>query len=176
MKPFVLILLISFFSHANAAELFGVNLANASRDELRIAVKNSGVKLVQEAGIDAFYDIYKGGAVLHKAKHLYLGFVKKDKKFAFAEYEFIGLQQPGMLRKLNKKYGPAQRSKGKFMSDQSYSWLSNGIKITFYQDWPAHKMRLTYVNPEALKQLKRERQQFNINSSVKNATYLEHAY
>ena len=176
MKLFFLIFLLSYLTQAGGAELFGVNLSTTSRDELRVAVKNAGVKLVQEAGIDAFYDIYKGGGILHKAKHLYLGFVKKDNKFAFAEYEFIGLHQPGMLRKLNKKYGNAKRLKGSFMSDQSYSWLSNGIEITLYQDWPAHKMRLSYVNPEALKQLRVEQKMFKIAVKNQNANYLDYAY
>ena len=176
MKPFLPILLLTAITSVNAAELFGVNLTNATRDELRLAVKKAGVKLIQEAGAGAFYDTYKGSSVLHRADHLYLGFVKKDNKFAFAEYEFNGREQPVMLTKLNKKYGAAQIAKGKFMSDKSYSWFSKGIEITFYQDWQAYKMRLIYANPEALIQLKKEQHEFKSALMQQNKNYLEQAY
>ncbi len=176
MKLIALILLVFVNTAVNSAELFGVNLVSASRDELRAAVKMAGVKLVKEAGVGAFHDVYKGDSVLHEAKKLYLGFVKKDKKFAFAEYEFNGLQQPVMLNKLINKYGKAAPTKGKFLTDMSYSWLSDGIKINFYQDWPAHKTRLIYFNPEALQQLRSEQKLFAVASNKAKAVYQEQAF
>ena len=176
MKPILLLLLCSVYPHAYAAELFGVALTGATQDKLRVAVKKAGVKLVQQSGKDSFYDVYKGDSVLHKADSLYLGFVKKDKKFAFAEYEFSGLKQPVLLNKLNKKYGLASSTKGKFITDSSYSWVSKGIKITLYQDWEDYKTRLIYFNADALRQLRSEQKLFDITSNQQVAVYLEQAY
>jgi len=176
MRKFLIFLLLCVFTQVYAAELFGVNLSGATRDQLRVAVKNAGLKLIQEAGSDGFYDIYKGDSVLYKANHLYLGFVKKDKKFAFAEYEFNGLKHPAMLKRLKSKYGPASLGHGEFITDQSYSWISEGIFIKFYQDWDAYKMRLTYSKPEALQLLRNEQKKFQINTNQLQAGYMEQAY
>lgn len=176
MKYLLFVLLTWAVFPAYSAQLFGVNLSTATRDELRIAVKNAGVKVVQEAGIDAFFDIYEGDSVLHKAKYLYLGFVKKNQKFAFAEYEFNGLKQPVMLQKLTAKYGKTKPMQGKYFSDVSHSWLSDGIKITLYQDWKGYKTRLTYIDPAALNQLKEEKNQYQLATKQANVNYLEMAY
>lgn len=176
MKYLILFVSLCISHTVNAAELYGLSLTSATRDEFRIAVKNAGVKLVQEAGVDAFYDIYEGSSVLHGASNLYIGFVKKNNKFAFAEYEFEGLTQPVLLKKLNIKYGKAKLEKGKFITDFSYSWNSNGIKISLYQDWVAYKMRLIYQNSDELAQLKAEQQQFITASKQQNTFYNEKAY
>ena len=176
MKLILLLLLCCVYPQGYAAELFGVALTGATQGKLRDAVKKAGIKLVQQSGKDTFYDVYKGDSVLHKADHLYLGFVKKDKKFAFAEYEFSGLKQPVLLNKLNKKYGLANLVKGKFITDSSYSWVSKGIQITLYQDWRAYKTRLIYFNPTALMQLRSEQKLFDIPSNQQVAVYLEKAY
>ncbi len=177
MKYFSLSLLLCLILFpVYGAELFGVDLKNATRDKLRKAVNSSGLKLVQKAGSDAFYDIYKGASVLHKANYFFLGFTKKNNQFAFAEYEFNGLRHPLMLQKLINKYGAAQISKGKFITDQKYSWFSEGTTISFYQDWPAYKTRLVYYNPELLTQLRTENNQYVNAFKVNTAVYLEQAY
>ncbi|MCP4076259.1 MAG: hypothetical protein GY744_08740 [Gammaproteobacteria bacterium] len=176
MKLLSLLFFCCTYTPAFAVELFGVDLNGTTRDELRLAIENAGVKLVQYAGKGTFYDVYKGDTVLHKANQLYLGFVKKDKKFAFAEYEFSGFKHPVLLNKLNKKYGKASPIKGKFISDQSYSWVSKGIQITFYQDWNSYKTRLTYFNPETLKQLRNEQKLFSGVLKKQMAIYLEQGY
>jgi len=176
MKLFLLLFLCCIYTPAYAAELFGVNLNGATRDELRLAVENAGVKLIQYAGQGSFYDVYQGKAVLYKAKQLYLGFVKKDKRFAFAEYEFSGLKHPILLNKLNEKYGLAKLVKGKFLTDRSYSWVSKGTQITLSPDWKAYKTRLIYSDPAALKELRNEQKLFKIALGRQYAVYLDQAY
>lgn len=160
MKTAIILLLIWLSATANASELFGVSLLDATRDKLRSAVKKAGATLISEGGSNTFFDSYSSDSLLQGSSKLYLGFVKKDRQFAFAEYEFDGLQQPRILQKLNIKYGRASTSKGMFLSDQVYSWHSAGITIELYPNWRNYQTRLTYYNPDALQQLRLERQQY----------------
>ena len=162
MKFLILLPLICFALSAHAVQLFGVDLQNANQQQLRTAVKNAGVKLISEAGDEDFFDVYDSTSVLAGSTHLYLGFVKKDKQFAFAEYAFSGLKQPFMVQKLEQKYGKAQVSTGRFQSDRRFSWQSNGISITLYTDWANYQTRLVYFKPDALTLLRQEQQQFKI--------------
>lgn len=176
MKRYLFIFLLVFVLPAKAVDLFGVKLQDASRDQLRNAVINSGISLISEAGDDVFYDVYNSNQVLHNSSRLYLGFVKKDGKFAFAEYEFNGLQQQEMLQKLNAKYGKARKSNGKYLTDAAWSWQINSITITLQTDWQAYKTRLNYQNPAALKQLKQERLAFQSGVKRQQSIFPEHAY
>jgi hypothetical protein len=176
MIRFLLLLLILPALPVQAIELFGVDLSVATRDELRIAVKQSGAKLLSEAGKDAFYDVYAGGALLQNAQRFYLGFVKKDQRFAFIEYEFSGLQQPAMLSRLIQKYGQPQKRAGKFISDFNYSWQVDGVQIQFYQDWPNYRTRLSYIRKETLQQLRLEQAQFELEQRKQRLVFNEKAY
>ena len=160
MKNFIIILLLVCSVQAQAVDLYGVQLREASRDQLLNALKNSGIRLISEAGKDDFYDVYDSSQVLPNSTRFYLGFVKKDGKFAFAEYEFNGLQQRQMLQRLIAKYGKARKINGQYLTDASWTWQIDSITISLKADWGAYKTRLTYQNPAALKQLKQERRVF----------------
>lgn len=153
---FVALLWLGLCCSAHAAELFGIDLAQASRDQLRTAVRQSGVSLIREAGEDEFFDVYDSQALLPGSSRLYLGFVKSDQRFAFAEYEFSGLRQPLMLQKLRLKYGEPQRINGKYLSDQRYNWSNGEIQISLSVDWENHKTRLLYYQLSALTELRKE--------------------
>lgn len=159
-----------------AVDLFGVNLAQATRDQLRNAVKNAGVKLVRQAGDDTFYDVYESAEILHGSNRLYLGFVKGDNRFAFAEYEFPGLQQPEMQRRLVAKYGQPTVNSGKFMTDKVYLWQIDSVRIRLHADWSMHKTRLVYFIPAALEQLHGEQKNFMIGLREKQQLYLPQGY
>ena len=171
---YILILLAIYPVHA--AELFGVALESSSRDQLRAAVKNAGVRLVREAGADAFFDIYQSDRLLHGSKQLFLGFVKQDNRFAFAEYEFAGLRQPEMVRRLTQKYGKPGQAAGRYMTDRAYNWQSGAITISLYPDWKAYKTRLVYFHPERLVQLQKEQHEHRIALDRQRLNYLPQAY
>ena len=117
-----------------AVDLFGVRLLNSSRDQLRTAVKNAGTTLISEAGEATFFDVYDSQAVLPGSQQLYLGFVKKDKRFAFAEYSFQGLQQPQMVQKLTNKF-PSYTCTNHYECMYMYmynSWKCDSVKINIH--------------------------------------------
>lgn len=176
MKHFILVFLLFFLAPAKAVDLFGMQLQDASRNQLRNALIKSGVRLISEAGDAVFYDTYNSEQVLLNSTHLYLGFVKQDGKFAFAEYEFNGLQQQAMLQKLIAKYGKAQKSNGKYLTDATWTWQINSIIITLKTDWQAYKTRLTYYNPVMLKRLKQEQQAYLAGVDRQQSNFPEQAY
>ena len=155
----ILTLLLAFTlaPHAAALELFGVQLASSSRDELRDAVRNAGLVLIREGGEENWFDLYDSSAVLAGSRRFYLGFVKQDQRFAFAEYEFIGLQHKRILQNLTRKYGPAEVQGGRFASDHRYRWRQDGIRIELSSDWQNYRTRLIYTDPENMAALLAER-------------------
>ncbi len=150
----IAIILIFNFQALNAAKLFGVDLASATKTSLRQAAKNAGARLKREAGEFEFYDEYFSADILKGSDKLFFGFSKETEKFAFAEYEFKGLNNEVMLRKLTSKYGKPQKIKQKFISDEIYRWNDGGVEISYYKDWHQYKTRVTYIIPELLAQLK----------------------
>lgn len=142
---------------AAALELFGVDLEATNRDELRDAAKRAGVILIREGSSDIWFDAYDSSAVLAGSNQLYLGFVKADLRFAFAEYEFKGIHLKRLLRNLEGKYGRASTRRGRFLSDNSYSWQSDGIEIRLSSNWHSYRTRLTYIDPGNMADLVAER-------------------
>jgi len=157
MRVLLLSLLLCFPPVVASLELFGLDLASAQRDALRQAVRQAGAELIREAGEDEFFDAYRSEQLLSDSRRLYLGFVKADGAFAFAEYEFPMLRNPRMLRKLSERYGPPERITGKYLTDTVYRWRQPPLEITLRQDWPAHALRLTYARPDQLQRLLAER-------------------
>jgi len=142
---------------AQAVELYGVQLQQAKKGTFISAIKKAGLKLIREGGDDNFFDIYDSTDALDGSKQMYVGFVKKSQSFAFAEYEFEGFNQSLMLNRLKKKYGQPNIVKGKFISDTAYFWNDAGIEISYTTDWAKYKTRLLFSQPQALAQLKLEK-------------------
>ena len=140
------VLLICLPQVAPALELFGVALETTSRDELRAAVKQAGIVTIQEAAEKKWYDVYDSSLVLDGSSRLFLGFVKADQGFAFAKYEFPGIDASRLLKRLKLKYGDAEAGVGRYMSDRSYRWQRDGIEIKLISDWQNYKIRLSYIN------------------------------
>lgn len=153
---FALLMLLST-PPAPALELFGVALEAGSRDQLREAVKEAGLVLIREGGDDDWFDVYDSSAVLPGSVHFYLGFIKQDQRFAFAEYEFTGLDTKTMLARLSARYGAPEVRGGKFISDRAFSWRRDGVEIRLASDWQNYRTRLSYVIPANLADLLAER-------------------
>ena len=93
MQKLILLAVMSLLSgNALALELFGVDLEKSQQNTIRSAAKKAGVTLIREGGADQWFDSYDSSSVLPLSKRLYLAFVKQDKRFAFAEYEFAGIK------------------------------------------------------------------------------------
>ena len=181
MQRTIRFLLLASFLHflsppVLALELFGVNLTDTGRDQLRTAVKKAGAKLITEAGKDGFFDSYDSSGLMPNSSRLYLGFADTDQRFAFAEYEFNGLQQPALLQKLVEKYGKPVVKSGKFLTDSRYLWQTDGVDIMFYSDWEAYRSRLIYSVPAQLQRLREAKRAKDQQQNATLAEYQESAY
>jgi len=145
---------------AHAVSLFGIELAQTQRPELRDAVKQAGAVLEKEAGEGEFFDRYGSQTLLPGSDKLFLGFVKADQQFAFAEYEFHGFRHPRMLSRLTERYGEAEVLKQDYLSDTVLRWQNQGIEILWFQDWSQYKFRLQYRHPQNLTRLLDEKQAY----------------
>ncbi len=134
-----------------------MSLESTSRSELRSAVKAAGVVLIREGGKENWFDVYDSSRALAGSSRLYLGFVKQDLRFAFAEYEFGSLISRQLLSNLTAKYGAAEIQSGRFISDRKYRWQRDGIAIELSSDWRNRKSRLSYINPVNMADLLAER-------------------
>ncbi len=139
---------------AVALELFGVTLETTTRGELREAVKQAGVELIREGGENRNFDVYDPSGVMPGSSRLYLGFEPAEQRFAFAEYEFVGLDTRGLLADLARKYGDPEVDEGRFLSDRGYHWQRDGILIRLHTDWANYRTRLSYADPVALEALR----------------------
>ncbi|MFT5219772.1 MAG: hypothetical protein ACI9LO_000567 [Planctomycetota bacterium] len=157
LKSIIPILFCFLSSPAIALELFGVNLESTNSGELRNAAKQAGVVLVKESGDDTWFDVYDSSTVLEGSTLLYLGFVKNSQQFAFAEYEFPGVDTRLLLAKLTRKYGKAAISAGRFISDKRYRWDQDGIAIELRSEWQNYKTHIIYRNPVVFAELLQER-------------------
>jgi len=176
MKVVALLFLVLFINPLCAIDLFGLDLASATQEQLRAAIKKSGARPVNQKAGEQFYDTYLADSLLKNAQHLYVGFVKQSRKFAFAEYELNGLKQSDLLQKLQAKYGQGEAIKGKYITDYRHQWHSGEVVIILYQDWAAYKTRLTYYIQGALIALKEERSGSGLAGQQKLSGYLEQAY
>jgi len=156
-QVFIGLLGLALAAPAAGLELFGVELESTDRAALRAAVRQAGSELIREGGEEAWFDVYDSAAVLPGSRRLYLGFVKADARFAFAEYEFAGLDTSVMLAALRARYGPPETRAGRFLSDRSYRWQRDGVEIELAPDWQNYRVRLTYVVPQSLAALNAER-------------------
>ncbi len=157
LKLLLTVFLIAQAPTVAALELFGVALESVGRVELREAARKAGMVLIREGGNDNWFDVYDSKSAFVGSVRFYLGFVKHNQGFAFAEYEFNGLMPGRILRDLMAKYGAAQIRQGRFVSDQGYLWKRDGVEIRLDSDWQAYKTRLSYINPPNMADLLAER-------------------
>jgi len=143
-----------------AFELFGTNINNTDRDQLRGIIRNTGANVVREAGDDNWYDIYDMSAKFEQGKRLFVGYEKTAGRFAFAEYQLPYDYFDMMLLRLKAKYGEPVVRYGRYDSDKLYAWNIDGIDIRFTQDWNRNISQLVYSQPENLIALKQGYQQF----------------
>lgn len=153
-------LLLNISLPLSALELFGLQLESASRDELRAAVQQSGATLISEGNDQRWFDVYDSSTILPGSRRLFLGFVRSNGAFSFAEYEFAGLNARRLLAMLESRHGAADEvRKGDFISDEHYLWTRDGISIELYSDWSNYRVLLSYRENANLQQLQAERRQ-----------------
>lgn len=152
-----------------AAQLLGVELKGATRQELHAAINNKLLEVgalkrgevVAKKNNDPWFDAYPSEKIMPGSHRLYVGYVKDTQTFAFAEYEFLGNVLDRWSAKLTQKYGQPQKQEGKYWDHQDkFLWMSEGVAITLYFDWVNQKTRIEYKDEEAMAIMQEERMRF----------------
>lgn len=152
---------ISAESKPQQLELFGVSLKGASRDQLRQAFKQNGMRVTRE---DKKYwvDIYDATGVLEGASQFQVGYVAASEKFAYAQYTFRGFMDTQLVGKVvnmvSTKYGRPSSQNGNYgLGEVSAKWnLGQGMQIEVSRGWPDTTTYLTYKDTSAYNQMQSE--------------------
>lgn len=160
LKLSILICMLLFSSVATAFELFGVDVAKASREDLRAAIRNSGMVVEREAGENNWFDIYDASPVFSQSRKLFVSYDKRSGKFAFAEYQLPYSYMKKMRARLTIKYGQPEKKAAGFESDSSYHWEVDGIQVSLKPLWQQNRLQLLYINPQSMPALIEDYQAF----------------
>ncbi|MDH5517925.1 MAG: hypothetical protein OEY36_08950 [Gammaproteobacteria bacterium] len=150
MQKYLLVIVLLLPAPLMAFELFGVNINQINRVDLRLAIRDSGAEVVREAGDDNWYDVYDMTSNFKQSKFLFVAYEKTTATFAFAEYHLPYDYFRSMLLRLTLKYGKPRVRYGNFESENRHYWTVDGIKIEITQNWNKNLTRLIYTQPEKL--------------------------
>lgn len=143
-----------------SAELFGVSLNCANRDELRLAMKNTKAGVISE-DLRYWGDTYNTSKVLTGTSELYLGY-DVDNNFAVAQYIFPAKMDTKKVVEVKnfvtKKYGKHNKSSGRIdLGEVSYKWILEGdITLEVSRGWPDTTTYLTFKHPQHYSAMKSE--------------------
>lgn len=134
---------------AKPLELFGVPLADATRNTLEPALQKAGLSPTQ-TGARWWYDIYRVNGQLPGASKLLVGYTQHN-RFALAQYVFPSFMNTGAVEKViqmvTDKYGPPSRQNGMInLGSVTAVWHEgDGMEIRVTRGWPS---TTTYLDLE----------------------------
>jgi hypothetical protein len=142
-------------------ELFGVALKGATRDHLRQAFKDNGLRAIREE--DGYWvDLYDAQGVLEGASDFKTGYLAASGTFAFAEYTFPGFMDTQLVAKVidlvATKYGAPSSQSGNYgLGNVTARWnLGQGMAIDVSRGWPDTTTYLSFVDKSAEGQMAAE--------------------
>lgn len=142
-------------------KLYGVNLATASRAQLRDAMAKAGLTMVTSN--DLGDDVYSAKGALKEADTLTLRYTKQN-EFAVATYVFPSFVDPGQIARVKamlvQKYGEPDETEGNdAVGPASATWQREGdMSVLVQRDWPSTTTRLYYAHRGHFQQLMDEEQ------------------
>lgn len=142
-------------------ELFGTSLKSATRDQLRQAFKQNGLKATREDN-NYWVDTYNAQGVLDGASTFQAGYVAATGKFAFTEYTFSGFMDTQLVGKVinmvQTKYGrPSSQSGNYGLGPVTAKWrMGQGMQIEVSRGWPDTTTFLKFIDSPAYKQMQAE--------------------
>jgi hypothetical protein len=142
-------------------ELFGVTLKGTSRDQLRKAFKQNGLRPTREEN-GYWVDTYDTQGVLDGASQFQAGYVAATGKFAYAQYTFNGFLDTQLVGKVinmvSTKYGRPSSQRGNYgLGEVSAKWnMGEGMQIEVSRGWPDTTTYLSFTDSSAYNQMRAE--------------------
>jgi len=141
-----------------ALELFGVPLKGATRDQLREAFKQNGLRATREEN-NYWADTYNAQGVLDGASDFQAGYVAATGKFAYARYTFPGFMNTQLVGKVINmvvtKYGRPSSENGSYgLGEVTAKWnMGQGMQVEVSRGWPDTTTYLSFTDSGAYKQM-----------------------
>ncbi|WP_322995584.1 hypothetical protein [Castellaniella sp.] len=139
---------------APSLELFGTQLKNAKRDQLRQVFKQGGMSAVRE-DLRYWVDTYNSNGVLEGASQFEAGYVSKTGQFAYARYTFPGFMNAGLVKNVidlvASKYGQPASKRGRYdLGPVTATWkVAQNMKIEVSRGWPDTTTYLAFIDNAA---------------------------
>lgn len=146
---------------SNQLELFGLPLKGASREQLRQALKQNGMRAKREEN-NYWIDLYDPKGVLDGATRFSVGYVSRTGQFAFAEYSFEAFMDTGLVEKVinlvASKYGRPTSLKGNYgLGSVNAKWImGQGMQIEVSRGWPDTTTFMRFIDSNAYQQMQSE--------------------
>ena len=126
---------------SSEVDFFGVSLSNATRAQLRDALKKQNVQSIREDE-KYWFDNYKAAGVLDEADQLFIGYVSNGQKFARLEYIFPSSfdteQVQRIIKMVSVKYGAPKSINGNYgLGNVNAVWPRGAIEIKVFRGWPS---------------------------------------
>lgn len=142
-------------------ELFGVSIKGASRDQMRQAFKQGGLRSTREDR-NYWIDTYDAQGVLDGASEFEAGYVSATDKFAYSQYTFPGFMDTELVGKIismvASKYGRTTSQSGSYgLGPVIARWsLAQGMQIEVSRGWPNTTTYLKFIDLTANAQMQNE--------------------
>ena len=143
-----------------SVEFFGVKLKNATRVQLRGALKNSPLQVEREED-NYWVDLYHSGAALEGSSQLAVGYTNQG-QFAYAEYTFQSFMDTQQVQRIvdmvAAKYGKPTRFSGNVgLGEVEAVWQrGKDVSIKVYRGWPQTTTYLRFSDSAAENQMTAE--------------------
>ena len=121
-------------------ELLGVPLANATREQLRSALRKQNIGVVREKD-NYWYDLYKAETLLDEADQLSIGYVAATGNFAEVMYRLPSTVDTAQVQRaislISLKYGSPQSTNGSVsLGGMKATWQRGPMQIIVERGWP----------------------------------------
>lgn len=152
--------LVTLSNSIKGVELFGQDLTQVNRQQMRAAVAKSPAYILRE--LDAYpYDLYDPSPWRKGATEMALGYTLTNKKFAVAEITFRSQNDTEQVRQIAeevaKELGPWNRVLGRRASGPvEFEWRKGNVRVLVHRGWPDTSTYLVYEVPANLAQMQNE--------------------
>lgn len=138
-------------------QMFGVRLVTATRDEMRQAIRQEGLKVQREDG--AFQeDIYEAPNLMPGLLQLKFSYAPQGQRLSQVDYVFMTFSDNAHVEdvklRIEARFGKAQRVTGREESGpyQAVWRLPDQMEIWVAREWPQKTTQLRFVNAPVLRQ------------------------
>lgn len=142
---------VTLTKQTKGVELFGQDLTQTNRTQMRQALASSKVITLRE--LDAYpYDLYDPSPWLTGATEMVLGYTPTSQAFAVAEIAFRSEDDTEQVRlvaeQVAKELGPWNRVLGRRASGPvEFEWRKGATRVLVHRGWPDTTTYLVYEVP-----------------------------